>query len=106
MRLCRGQSTIRSTDDWFSLAPPKKGALQWKDGRSAKELAKAWCGRKNHLYPPDEFLRLLAPLVNADQLIGAVGWPEHQVPIDHLSGEPPNIDLAIVTDGLLGRTVI
>jgi len=33
---------IRSIDDWFNLAPPKKGRKQWKDGRSAKELAKAW----------------------------------------------------------------
>jgi hypothetical protein len=41
-----------------------------------------------------------------DQLTGADGWPEHQIPIDDLSGEPPNIDLAIVSDGLLGRTAI
>jgi hypothetical protein len=106
MRLCKGSSDIQSVDDWFQLAPPKKGALQWRDGRSAKELAKAWCGRKNHPSPPEEFLRLLAPLVSADQLADAVGWPEHQIPIDDLPGEPPNIDLAIVSDGKLGRTAI
>jgi len=106
MRLCKGSSDIQTVDDWFQLAPPKKGALQWKDGRSAKELAKAWCERKNRPSPPEEFLRLLAPLVNADPLTGADGWPEHQLPIDKFPGEPPNIDLAIVSDGLLGRTVI
>ena len=106
MRLCKGSSDIQSVDDWFQFAPPKKGLLQWKDGRSAKELAKAWCERKKHPSPPQEFLHLIAPLVNADQLDGAVGWPEYQVPIDDLPGEPPNIDLAIVSDGLLGCTAI
>lgn len=80
--------------------------MQWKDGRSAKELAKAWCERKDHPSPPAEFLRLLTPLVHTDQLAGAVGWPEHQISIDNLPGEPPNIDLAIVTDGKQGRTAI
>jgi hypothetical protein len=106
MRLCKGSSASESVDDWFRFAPPKKGALQWKDGRSAKELAKSWCGRKNHPSPPEEFLRLLAPLVTEDQLTHATGWPEHQVPIDTLRGEPPNIDLAIVTEGKQGRTAI
>lgn len=106
MHLRKGNSDIQTVDDWFKFAPPKKGALQWKDGRSAKELAKAWCEGKKHPSPPEEFLQLLTPLVNADQLADAVGWPEHQVPIDNLPGEPPNIDLAIVSDGLLGPTVI
>jgi hypothetical protein len=106
MRLCRGQSDIRSVEDWFRIAPPKRGANHWKDGRSAKELARAWCGKHGHPYPPKEFLNLLAPLVTEDQLTNAVGWPEHQVPIDDLPGEPPNIDLAIVCDGLRGRTTI
>jgi hypothetical protein len=106
MLLCKGSSEINSVSDWFKLAPPKKGALQWKDGRSAKELAKAWCEGKNRPSPPEEFLRLLTPLVNTEQLAGAVGWPENQVPIDDLPGEPPNIDLAIVSNGLLGSTAI
>ena len=37
--LRQGPETISSLDDWFRLAPPEKGAVQWKDGRSAKELA-------------------------------------------------------------------
>jgi hypothetical protein len=106
MRLCKRHSDIQNVDDWLRFAPPKKGALQWKDGRSAKELAKAWCERKNRPSPPEEFLRLLTPLVNADQMADAVGWPEHQVSIDNLPGEPPNIDLAMVSDGHQGRTVI
>ena len=106
MRLHKGCSDIQSVEDWFRFAPPKKGALQWKDGRSAKELARAWCGGKDRPSPTDEFLQLLAPLVNENQLACADGWPEHQVPIDKLRGEPPNIDLAIVSDGNQGHTVI
>ena len=106
MLLCKGSSVIQSVGDWFRLAPPKKGKLQWKDGRSAKELAKAWCKKKNSPSPPEDFLRLLSPLVTEDQFAIAEGWPEHQVPIDKLPGEPPNIDLAIMCGGNQGCTAI
>jgi hypothetical protein len=33
---------IASMWSWFASAPPKGGERQWKDGRSAKELARAW----------------------------------------------------------------
>jgi hypothetical protein len=106
MKLCKGPSDIQSMDDWLKFAPPKMGELQWKDGRSAKELARAWCAKANCPSPPEEILQLLKPLVGSDQMAGAVGWPECQIPIDRLPGEPPNIDLAIVSDGKQGRTAI
>ncbi|MBQ9784229.1 MAG: hypothetical protein IJW29_01890 [Clostridia bacterium] len=31
---------IADLDSWFKIAPPMGGAKQWKDGRSAKELAR------------------------------------------------------------------
>ena len=106
MRLCRGRSDIRTLQDWYGIAPPKRGAFHWKDGRSAKEIARAWCGKRGAPSPPREFLKLLAPLVTPDQFARAAGWPEHQVPIDDLPGEPTNIDLAIVSEGRRGRTAI
>ncbi len=106
MKLCKEPYDIQSVDEWFKFAPPKKGALQWKDGRSAKELAKAWCEGKKNPSPPEEFLQLLAPIVSADHLADTVGWPEHKVRIDDLPGEPPNIDLAIVSNGKQGLTAI
>lgn len=33
---------ISNLTDWFQHAPPAKGEAHWVDGRSAKELAKAW----------------------------------------------------------------
>lgn len=32
--------TIKTIDDWKAVAPPKDPVHQWKDGRSAKELAR------------------------------------------------------------------
>lgn len=106
MRLGKGQLKILSVEDWFQIAPPKKGILQWKDGRSAKELSKAWCSRKGRPSPPEELVRLLSPLVEANQLEEAEGWPEHIIAIDDLPGEQPNIDLAIRCSGRQGPTVI
>ena len=31
---------INSVDDWYKYAPPMKKDIHWKDGKSAKELAK------------------------------------------------------------------
>ncbi len=33
---------IACIEDWFRCAPPKRGLLQWKDFRSAKELARSF----------------------------------------------------------------
>lgn len=33
---------IYGVAQWLDIAPPREGAKQWKDGRSAKELARAW----------------------------------------------------------------
>ncbi|EOS54305.1 hypothetical protein [Paenibacillus barengoltzii] len=33
---------IANTDDWLRYSPPDKKELQWRNGRSAKELAKSW----------------------------------------------------------------
>jgi hypothetical protein len=38
LRIHKAGHEIRSLADWFQWAPPKMGARQWKDGRSAKEL--------------------------------------------------------------------
>jgi hypothetical protein len=98
-------ASIRSFDDWRTLAPPKGRDRQWKDGRSAKELARAWCGGVTPC-APEALQKLLSPLVSPEQLAAAEGWPEHQVVIDDLPGEPPNVDLAVVADGREGRTAI
>lgn len=53
----RGQA-IRSIDDWKRLAPPQHAKRQWKDFRSAKELARAWL-RTGKPAVPEELTALL-----------------------------------------------
>ena len=41
MTITKHGVAIRSLDEWFLHAPPKK-PTQWQDGRSAKDAATAW----------------------------------------------------------------
>ena len=51
---------IKSVDDWYNAAPPKNPSLHWKDGRSAKELAKYMTSTKG--YMPKEIENILTKL--------------------------------------------
>jgi hypothetical protein len=41
MQLVRNGNQIHSVDDWYQHARPRGALKQWRDGYSAKELAKA-----------------------------------------------------------------
>jgi hypothetical protein len=105
MRLSKANVPIRSIEEWRTLAPPKQGDRHWKTGRSAKELARAWCGGNEPCAPPD-LQKLLEPLLSADHLANAEAWPERQIPIDDIPGERPNIDLALLAVGHHGKTAV
>ena len=49
---------VNSLDAWFASFPPMGGESQWKDGRSAKELARYFIGTLPHM--PTELNALLA----------------------------------------------
>ena len=51
---------INSVYDWYDAAPPKNPSLHWKDGRSAKELAKYMTSTKG--YMPKEIEDILVKL--------------------------------------------
>jgi hypothetical protein len=95
MRISKGGCTIESVEAWFACAPPKRGRAQWKDGRSAKELAKAWFSVGSGVSIPEEFLCLL----NSSRTLGSVSlceaWPEVAVRFDPFRGEPRNCDLLV-----------
>ena len=55
---------IIDIDTWFKKCPPMGGAKQWKDGRSAKELARYMT--KNYPAVPDEVENLLLNFTPAD----------------------------------------
>jgi hypothetical protein len=90
IRLHKNGKSITDIETWFSYAPPKKGALQWKDGYSAKEFARSFFSPTL----PDELEALLATRFNPP--FEVEGEPECVVKIDALRGEHPNLDLAAI----------
>ena len=86
---------IRSTDDWLRYAPPYGGIEQWKDGRSAKELAKAW------MRPtvPAEFRALFETHELTRGVMMTCAWPEVKIPLDDFAGEQRNSDLVVLAHG-------
>ena len=76
---------ILDLDSWFAHAPPEKGAVQWRDGYSAKEQAKAWL-RTGAPAVPDELWEALAeiPLGEVEEVFGR---PEHRTRLDDYGRE-------------------
>lgn len=86
---------ITSIDEWFAYSPPVKGAIQWKDGRSAKELAKAWF-KTSEVQMSDELISLLQthPTTNGFQM--EVGIPEKETVLDDFRGSGRNHDMVLI----------
>lgn len=97
---------IYTVDDWFRLAPPAGGAKQWTDGRSAKELAKAWCGRTSGPAVPNELQELLNTHSDIRGAIILEAIPEHRVSFDDIPGEPRNTDLVCIAQRANQRMAI
>lgn len=97
MRIHVSGNAITSVDDWFRLAPPKGGEGQWREGRSALELARACCPTPGAACLPTEVQALLRthPLTHSPAFADAMGTPELRVPLDAYKGEPRNADLAL-----------
>jgi len=95
---------IRTLEGWYALAPPKKPVLQWKDGRSAKECAKAWL-RSGVPAVPEELLALLNTHPLTQGFIGHRAAPEAIIRLDYLRGEHRNADMLLVGEAQ-GRKVL
>jgi uncharacterized protein DUF6946 len=85
---------ISTVDQWYTAAPPKGREAHWVAGRSARELANAWCGPTGACVPAevDQLLHSHADLVT---VVVERAFPERQIRFDDLPGEPRNADLAI-----------
>jgi hypothetical protein len=97
---------IYTVDDWFHLAPPAGGARRWVDGRSAKELAKAWCGRGSDSAVPIELQELLKTHPDIDGAAIFEAFPERKVRFDDIPGEPRNADLVCIAERANQRIAI
>lgn len=98
---------ITSPQSWLSAAPPKGGLDHWVAGRSARELAEAWCGEDGPCIPT-EIHQLLQSHQDLVDIAVTHAYPERRIRFDDLRGEPRNADLAIkATDlaGVIGITV-
>jgi hypothetical protein len=96
---------IESVADWLLKAPPRGGEKQWRDGRSAKELAAAWF-RAGTAAPPRELAELLDTVqaTRALRLTSAVA--EKVTRLDDFDPGHRNHDLVLVGEGVAGRVVV
>lgn len=94
LRICKSRE-IRSVDDWFAQAPPKRGIKQWTDGRSAKELAKAWFPVAGDPQMPSELRSLLKSREDTRGIVFDEGEPERVTAFDDCGSEGRNADLVL-----------
>jgi hypothetical protein len=88
---------IANIDEWLKFAPPKRGKRQWKDFRSAKELARSFF-RSGGPEPPTELLEFLKRLFGGDVSIQRA-VPECVIRLDDFAGEHRNCDLVLYGSG-------
>lgn len=90
--------------DWEMRAGPKK-ASQWKPGRSALEVARAWLASASTGMPSE----ILATLATNSAFGPVLRWeaePEVRLAIDSRRGEPRNTDLLVIAHDAMGAYVI
>lgn len=97
MRIEKNGHPITSVAEWKQYAPPKRDD-QWVEGRSAFELAFAWCSAGQPSMP-GPLRTLLESREETRALVVDSVSPEHRIRFDAHGGEPRNADLAFV-----GRT--
>lgn len=103
MRIIKGIYTV---EDWFRFAAPAGGEGHWVDGRSAKELAKAWCGKGSGPAVPIELQELLSTHPDTAGAVIIEAIPEHKVAFDNIPGEPRNTDLVCISERVNQRIAI
>jgi hypothetical protein len=90
-----GAFPISSVPGWFGAWSPKKKQHHWRDGKSAKELAKQWFPATGGPVIPPAFETLLRShrVTSEIQITDAEG--EREVPLDDFKGETRNCDLVL-----------
>jgi hypothetical protein len=94
MRIEKDGRLISSMREWQQFAPPK-GENHWVEGRSACEIARAWCGT-GQTAMPRELRVLLDSRPETRDMVVEVVEPEKKIRFDKRKGEPRNADLAFV----------
>jgi len=106
LRFERRGTHIDSVEDWFHYARPIGGPHAWRDGASAKELAKAWFNGAPAPTPPADLVALLAGHFDFIDFNFERGYPQCRVPLDEDRGLSRPVDLALVCSTTFGRVII
>ncbi len=99
----KGNRPLTTIDQWRLLCFAGAKSGHWKDGRSAKENARAWLDAAPGLQP--DIARILAACRDIGPLRRWCAEPEARIRIDGFRG-PPNIDLLVVAEDDHGPVVI
>src|SRR5215217_7155070 len=87
-----GGEPIRSVDEWARLAPPAGREKQWREGRSAMELARRWAAG----IVPEEVQAVLASHASFRDFVPEEALAEHRTELDGYRGNTRNHDLLLV----------
>jgi hypothetical protein len=87
---------ITTLETWREFGGPKDPEKQWVDLRSAKELARAWCGDGKAVAPPADFLALLETHPRLGGLEITDGYAELKTGLRGERGGERNHDLLLV----------
>ncbi len=104
MPISKANHVLSSLSDWEKHAPPKSPD-HWVDGRSAKEVARAWLAG-NGLSMPPEVLHALSSHPGFGQPLSWEAEPEAKLRFDAFAGEPRNSDLVVYATDATGPYVL
>jgi hypothetical protein len=93
MAISKNGIRLTSLTEWETQAKPKS-SNHWSNGRSAKEVARAWLGDGGEVLP----VEVAAVLVGHDAFGPVQTWdaePEAKLRFDDFAGETRNSDLAV-----------
>lgn len=103
MTIAKGAQPIATLEDWERLAGPK-AKIHWADGRSAKEVARAWLASSPQM--PAEVVDILAPDPHFGPVLSWDCEPEAKLRFDDFGGEPRNTDLCVAATDAHGPYVL
>jgi len=97
---------ITRLGDWRRYAPPAGQDSQWRDGRGAKELARAWVGRSTRPSPPSELVELLETNSFTHDMRFGLVMPEARLRLDPFKGNTRQVSVAAHGQAASGPTLV
>jgi hypothetical protein len=104
LRIAKDGATIVSLEDWLRHAPPKRGRRNWKPGKAAFELARAWCDERPQV--PAELTQLLASADVFEALAIDTASPLREIYFDGRDNTPCVADIALEASMGTSKVVI